>query len=310
MSLRALLAAAAVFVLLTGKVTAEPFAMVAAYDQIYRVDLATRQATLVGDNGRYGSQPIVFKGLAYAPNGALYGASDNIKGLFRLDAPGTVTSYVGPFGLGGQGDQANFDALDLGFAIGCDGQQWLTSTFTRKLWKVDANSGATTNVGSLDAKITGIAAKGRELYGFGSRGDDGFYKIDTATGHATLIRSYPSLNGRASSIWPAFDASGQLWVVITYMPPPLPGVPGVRWSELGKVDVATGELSVLGTITGPEALEFIGLLGFAIAPQAACPAGGITATPVPAGTPSGYALLAGLLTLVAGFGLRRRAVKA
>jgi len=309
MSLRALLAAAAVFVLLTGKVTAEPFALVAAYDQIYRVDLATRQASLVGDNGRYGSQPIVFKGLAYAPSGALYGASDNIKGLFRLDAPGTSTSFVGSLGLGGQGDQANFDALDLGLAIGCDNQSWLTSTFAQKLWKLDAATGATTFVGGLGAKITGIAAKGRELYGFGSRGDDGFYRIDTATGRTTLIRSYPSLVGKASSIWPAFDASGQLWAIVTYMPPPLPGTPGVRWSELAKVDAATGELTMLGAITGPETLEFIGLLGVAIAPPAACPTGGVAATPVPAGSPLGYALLSGLLALFAGFGLRRRAVK-
>lgn len=310
MSLRALLAAAALFVLLTGKVFAEPFAFVAAYDQIYRLDLATRQAILVGDNGRYGSQPIVFKGLAYAPNGVLYGASDNVKGLFRLDAPGAATNFVGSFGLGGQGDQANFDALDLSLAIGCDSQQWLASTFAQKLWKVDANSGATRFVGNLGAKITGIAAKGRELYGFGSRGNDGFYKIDTTTGMATLIRGYPTLMGNASSMWPAFDASGQLWVVITYMPPPIPGLPGVRWSDLAKVDIATGEMTVLGPVTGPESLEFIGLLGIAIAPPAACPTGTVTQTPIPAGSPGGYALLAGLLALVTGFGLRRRAVKA
>ncbi|MDC8014219.1 hypothetical protein [Tahibacter soli] len=309
MSLRALLAAAAVFVLLTGKVIAEPFAFVAAYDQIYRIDLATRQASLVGDNGRYGSQPIVFKGLAYAPNGALYGASDNVKALFRLDAPGSVTNFVGSLGLNGQGDQANFDALDLGLAIGCDSQQWLTSTYAQKLWKVDAASGATSFVGNLGAKITGIAAKGRELYGFGSRGHDGFYKIDTTTGAATLIKSYPSFVGNASSMWPAFDASGQLWVVITYMPPPLPGMPGVRWSDLAKVDIATGEMTVLGSITGPESLEFIGLLGVAIAPPAACPTGTVTPQPIPAGSPIGYALLAGLLALVTGYGLRRRAVK-
>ncbi|HJU38806.1 MAG TPA: hypothetical protein VJ724_04480 [Tahibacter sp.] len=309
MSLRALLAAAAVFVLLTGKVIAEPFALVSAYDQIYSVDLATRQATLVGDNGRRGGQPIVFKGLAYAPSGALYGASDNLKALFRLDAPGASTNFVGNLGLAGQGDAANFDALDFGFAIGCDAQQWLTSTYAQRLWKVDANTGATTLVGNLGAKITGIAAKGRELYGFGSRGDDGFYRIDPATGQATLIRRYPSLVDRASSIWPAFDASGQLWVVVSYMPPPLPGLPGVPWSDLAKVDVTTGEMTILGTITGPDSLEYIGLLGFAIAPPAACPTGVVPTTPIPAGTPAGNALLAGLLALVAGFGLRRRAVK-
>lgn len=309
MSLRALLAAAALFVLLTGKVTAEPSALVAAYDQIYRVDFATRKATLVGDNGRYGSQPIVFKGLAYAPSGALYGTSDNIKSLFRIDAPGVATNFVGSLGLTGQGDQANFDAMDLGLAIGCDSQQWLTSTFAQKLWKVDGNSGATVSVGALGAKITGIAAKGRELYGFGSRGDDGYYRIDTATGRATLIKSYPSLVGKASSIWPAFDASGQLWAIVTYMPPPIPGLPGVPWSDLAKIDAATGEMTLLGPITGPESLEFIGLLGVAIAPPAACPTGTGSATPIPAGSPAGYALLAALLALGTGFGLRRRAVK-
>lgn len=310
MSLRARLAAAALFVLLTGKVTAEPFALVSAYDQIYRVDLGARQASLVGDNGRFGAQPIVFKGLAYAPGGALYGASDNIKALFRLDAPGAATNFVGPFGLGGQGDQGNFDALDLGLAIDCSGQQWLSSTYARRLWKVDANSGAATPVGNFDAKITGIAAHGRDLYGFGSRGDDGLYKINTTTGHAERIRAYPSLIGKASSIWPAFDASGQLWAVVTYMPPPLIGLPSVKWSDLAKVDVATGEMTILGPITGPETLEDIGILGFAIAPPGACPSGGVVSTPVPAGSPLGNLLLAAMLALGAGFGLRRVAVKA
>ena len=308
MSLRALPAAAALFVLLTGKVMAGPFAYVTAYDETYQVDLATRNAALLGKNGRYGTQPVVFKGIAFSPNGVLYGASDNTKTLFRLDAPGSSTNAVGPLGLNGQGDPANFDALDLGFAVGCDGQQWLTSTYARKLWRMPSNSSTPIFVGNLGAKITGIATRGRDLYGFGSLGDDGFFRIDPATGRTTLIRAYPNLAGRASSMWPAFDSTGQLWVVITYMPPPTGG-PGSKWSDLAKVDAATGEMTILGPVTGPESLEDIGIQGFAIAAPTACQGGADPVTPVPAVSPLANVLLGSLLALGALFGLRRRVVK-
>jgi hypothetical protein len=307
MSLRALPAAAALFVLLTGKVFAEPFAYVTAYDEAYRLDLATRNAVLLGKNGRFGNQPVVFKGIAFSPEGVLYGASDNTKTLFRLDSPGNSTNAVGSLGLAGEGDPANFDSLDFGFAIGCDGQRWLSSTYARKLWRMAPNSTSPVFVGNLGAQITGIVSRGNDLYGFGSRGDDGFFRIDPATGRTTLIRAYPNLVGKASSMWPAFDAAGQLWVVVTYMPPPAGG-PGAKWSDLAKVDLATGEMTLLGNITGPQSLEDIGIQGLAISAPPACPLGDPTVS-VPAVSPLANVLLGSLLALGALFGLRRRAVK-
>jgi len=70
-------------------------------------------------------------------------------------------------------------------------------------------------------------------------------------------------------------------------------------------------MTLLGAITGPEDLRSVPLFGLAIAPPSACPnggnGGGAVAQPIPVAAPSGYALLAGLLALVAAVGLRRRA---
>ena len=129
MSLRACPAAAALFALCAASAaTAEPFALVPAYDQIYRVDLATRTAELAGETGSYTGQPVVIKGLAFSPNGSLYGASDNTKSLFRLDILSRPAAIVGSLGLAGQGDLARLDALDLSYAVTCDGSAWLAGT--------------------------------------------------------------------------------------------------------------------------------------------------------------------------------------
>ncbi|MBL8300890.1 MAG: hypothetical protein JNN30_21320 [Rhodanobacteraceae bacterium] len=310
MSLRARPAAAALLALLTASaVTAEPFALAPAYDQIYRVDLATRTATLVGATGQFAGQPIVLKGMAYAPSGSLLASSDNTKSLFRLDFLNSKPSFVGSLGLAGQGDPARFDALDLSYAVTCDGSAWLASGVTRKLWKVDTNTGATSYVGTTGARITGLAARGRDLYGTGDYENPSLFRINTSTGSATAIGSFNVSSSKISSVWPAFDSSGQLWAAVSYIPPPPPAANAFPpdWSDLARLDPASGAMTLLGPITGPEDLRSVPLFGFAIAPQAPCPTGVVaTPQPVPAGSPTGYALLAGLVALLASFGLRRR----
>ncbi|UXI68606.1 hypothetical protein [Tahibacter amnicola] len=300
MSLRAFPAAAALFALLASPLaTAEPFALAAAYDQTYRVDLATRTAMLVGENGTLFGQPVVIKGMAYSATGQPYAASDNLKSLLRLETSALSVVRVGGFGLEGQGDPGNYDSLDLGFTINCEGTHFLSSAYAQKLWRVDPNTGGASVIGPLGAKITGLAAKGRELYGMGSLGDDGLYKIDPVTGVATVIRRYPELVGRASYLLPAFDAGGQLWAVITYNP-------SVNWSDLARIDLSTGAMTILGPITGPEDLRNIGIRGFAINGPGVCPAGEPTTTEIPAGSPVGYSLMAGFLALLGWRRLRRR----
>jgi hypothetical protein len=310
MSLRARPAAAALFALLAANAaTAEPFAIAPAYDQIYRVDLATRTATLVGNNGLFAGQPIVLKGIAYAPNGSLFASSDNTKSLFRLDFLNSGPTFVGSLGLAGQGDPARLDAMDLSYAVTCDGSAWLASGVTRKLWKVDPNTGFANYVGSTGARVTGLAARGRELFGAGDYENPSLFRIDTSTGAATSIGSFNVASNKISSVWPSFDSSGQLWAAVSYIPPPPPAANAFPpdWSDLARLDPATGAMTLLGPITGPEDLRSVPLFGLAIGPPAPCPTGGVaTPQPVPAGTPSSYFLLTALLALLASMSLRRR----
>lgn len=314
MSLRACPAAAALLALsVASAATAQSVAYAPAYDQVYRVDLNTRRATLVGQTGSFAGRPVVLKGMAYAPNGVLYASSDNTKSLFRLDFLGSSPTVVGSLGLAGQGDPARLDAMDLSYAVTCDGSAWLASGVTRKLWKVDPTTGMTTYVGPTGSRVTGLAARGRELFGAGDYENPSLFRIDTSTGAATAIGSFNVASSKISSVWPAFDSSGQLWAAVSYIPPPPPAANAFPpdWSDLARLDPNTGAMTLLGAITGPEDLRSVPLFGFAIAPPTTCPNNGngggtATAQPIPAASPSGYALLAGLLAFVAGLGLRRR----
>lgn len=309
MSLRARPAAAALFSLLAATAaTAEPFAYAPAYDQVYRIDLATRTATLAGESGLFAGQPVVFKGMAYAPNGTLFATSDNTKSLFRLDFLHSGPSYVGSLGLAGQGDPQRLDALDLSYAVTCDGTGWLASGVARKLWKVDTATGFPTYVGPTGARVTGLAARGRDLYGTGDYENPSLFRVDTTTGAATAIGRFNVTSNKISSVWPSFDAGGQLWAAVSYIPPPPPAANAFPpdWSDLAQLDPTTGAMTLLGPITGPEDLRSVPLFGLAIAAPAPCPTGVATAQVIPAGSPTGYALLGALLALFAVFGLRRR----
>ena len=81
---------------------------------------------------------------------------------------------------------------------------------------------------------------------------------------------------------------------------------GQHGVDLAQLDPTTGAMTLLGPITGPEDLRSVPLFGLAIAAPAPCPTGVATAQVIPAGSPTGYALLGALLALFAVFGLRRR----
>ena len=127
-------------------------------------------------------------------------------------------------------------------------------------------TGATTLVGATGHAITGIVARGNQLYGAGGRGDNTFYRIDTTTGAATEIGSF-GYGGWINSVSMGFDDSGTLL-----------GGPQLRaagagldnGSRLERSGHARSELparcTIVGPITGPESLSQVGMKGFAIGP--------------------------------------------
>jgi Repeat of unknown function (DUF6923) len=294
-------------VLSASGVRAETTAYGEAFDSLYRINLASHTASLIGPAGSYGGQVIAnISGLSYSPDGELYAVAGGANALIRIDSSDGGATVVGSFGLNGQGDPQRNDALDLAMTFACDGTLYLVSAYAGKLWTVNPSTGATTLVGATGATITGLVAAGDTLLGAGGRGDDRLYRLNTRTGAATAIGSYGSgVTTWVNSVSMSFDDSGRLWAVLNYVPP-APGSTSVpEWSDLARIDPFTGHVTNLGPITGPASLEQVGMKGFAVGPPP-CGAGLGAPVAAPVGSPGWLAGLAALLVAAAGWTKHRR----
>jgi hypothetical protein len=273
-----------------------------AFDTLFRVDLTAHTAQELGPAGYFNGQQRVanVEGLSLSPNGTLYAVSDALKVLVQINPENGAASLVGPLNLAGE---TTSQQLDLGMTFTCDGRLWL-SAGNGKFWQVDPSSGATTLIGNLGVKVTGLTSKGNQVYGAGSQGNNNLYLIDTATAQATLIGNYGASASYVTTASPGFDASGQLWAILDYVPPKPGSTTISEWSDLAKLDPTTGTLTNTGSITGPVDLQYIGLKGLAITSPACVihrPGDATPALSLP-----GLGLLSTLMLLVAGTRLRRR----
>ena len=296
--MRACLIAAVLSIAPVSLAQAEPTAYGVAYDELYRIDLGTRQATFVGSAGDFAGSPVAaLTGLTYGPGNELYAVAGTHKALVRISTGNGAASFVGSFGLAGQG-QGQFDALDLSMTYGCDNSFWLTSAIKRDLWRVNAQTAELTLVGSTGRQISGLAMRNGVLYGTGIGSDQGLYRIDTATAAATPVGAFTS-----SVPWidPGFGDDGQLWASLSYNPPF-----NREWSDLARIDTSTGALSNLGPITGPDSLRYFSMKGFAVAPTSCTPQGPgggpapVASAALPTNTPWLLALLGLVLVVVGG----------
>lgn len=277
------------------------------FDTLYRIDLDSRKAVPIGGAGRYAGQTIGnISGLTTTADGSLYAIAGALKLLLGIDQASGGARVIGNLGLANQGS-GQFDALDLNMTADCDGTLWLSSAVVNKLWSVDPGSGETRLVGPTGRPITGLAARGKLLYGAGGRGDNNLYRIDTATGAASLIGPF----GAAAPAWintvsMSFDAAGTLWAVFSYVPPAPGSSSTPDWSDLATINPATGKVTLRGPITGPDALRGTGMKGFTVGP-APCTAAQSAPMPAPVGSPWVWGLLVLLLALaVAGSRARFR----
>ena len=288
MRLRACLIAAVLSSAPISPAMANPVGYGVAFDQLYRIETSPPGATYIGEAGNFGGQPYgLLKGLTFGPGNTLYAISDSLtqKPIVTLNTANGRATYLSSLNLSGGTGQ--FKSLDFASAFTCDGQMWLTSATTRKLWRVNPATGQSTLVATLAETLTGLAARGNELFAAGGRGNNSLYKVNTQTGTATLIGGFGAASsGWISTISLSFDANGTLWSVLNYLPPAPGGSTLVDWSDLARIDPATGLATVLGPITGPESLLGIGITGFTVGqtPCALPPPGG--STPPPATLPS------------------------
>lgn len=277
-----------------------------AFDTLFRVNLTTHTADLVGPAGYIGGQRVAnIEGLTFSPQGDLYAVADNIKGLVRINSGAGQATLVGPLNLAGQsiGEQ-----LDLGLTFTCDGKLWLSAA-NGKFWQIDPTTGTSRLVGNLGVKVTGLTSRGNLIYAAGSQGNNNLYLIDPATAGVTLIGPYGSSTGYVTTASPGFDASGKLWLVLSYVPPQPGTVTIPEWSDLASLDVDTGALVNTGNITGPAVLQtsFYGeLKGLALL-SPTCTAAAESGVPSTPTLPlKGLVFLIVLLTLFGAFHLRNR----
>ena len=228
--------------------SADPLGYAVAFDTLYRVDLATGQATLIG--------PVGFNdvdGLAFGPDGTLYGAADATAGsgsgisdlLIRIDTNSGAGTLVAPLaGLAGTGPGGS---LDYGLAFTCDGRMWASSDSTGQFWEVTPATGAVRLVANTGAPLSGLAANGEALYGIGVTQGSGnatqqaLYQIDPETGAVTRIGSL-GVGDTLSGAGADFDASGVLWATLDSQPPDFD-----RASRIARIDLTTGT----ATVTNP-----------------------------------------------------------
>ncbi len=268
---------------------------------LYRIDLATRSASLVGAAGLVGgAYTYNVRGLSFAPNGQLYAVSEDLAVLLQISAASGKATLIGALNL----NTSPNVTLDLSLAFTCDGNAWLASATTGNFWQVNTTNGATTPIGNLGSTITGLAAQGNILYGTGSQANQNLYTIDTTNAKTTLVGAYGGTTGAVHTISPGFDSSGQLWAI-------LDNIPGYNtntietWSNLAQINAA-GAMSKLGTITGQTLVTGVGLVGLAIAPPT-CSVGDPSAAlphPTPALSRAALLLLVLSLIVLAGAGLR------
>jgi hypothetical protein len=286
---------AGLLALLPFTAVADPVGYVVGFDRLYRIDLASGQATSVGAIGFNDVE-----GLAFAVDGSLYGVADATAGsgsgatdlLIRIDTSTGVGSLVAPLqGLGGLGPGGN---LDYGLTFTCDARLWLSSDSTGQLWEVMPGSATVRLVGSMGQPISGLAARGNDLYGISVGAQPSLFRIDTSNAFTALVGALGA-GGVIDDAGLDFDASGQLWATLD--PEPV----AVGASRVARIDAATGR----ATVTANSSVSLVGLEGLAIASAGGCgPVGGVT-PPAPRQIPGPGPIALALLALIAAaFGSR------
>lgn len=249
--------------------------------QLVRIDLSSGQYTLLGPSGY-----VDVEGLAFAPDGVLFGIDDATGTLLRFN---TQTGEAVPVdGRRNNLRLGNLVAwqvnLDFGLTFDCQGRLWASSDTQRLMWQLDPSDGRSSRTINIGRKITGLAARWDGLYGLGVEEDAGIWKIDPDTASATRILELPPLAFVDGGL--DFDARGILWAIPEFTPLE----PAGRPSPIFRIDVDRLSAEHVAD-TRP------GIEGLAIAPPPCQPTAAVTAEPIPVGDARGLGLLALLLLL-------------
>jgi len=221
-------------------------------DSLYRIDLGLGSETRVGSVLVGNDSRIDVEGLAFAPDGTLYGIDDSEMTLFPINPDSGLAltaSEVRLSGLPGGGGN------DFGMTFTCDGSLYVTSVSRDTLYRLglDGVAEPVGTEGSLGANIGALAAWGNpvQLFGLGN-GLDGnqnedvpaLFRIDPATGVATQIGRLGDAVGEYAEGGLAFDDNGQLWAITDRRD----RFGGPLSSEVMRLDTASGSAAEVRTL--------------------------------------------------------------
>ena len=230
-------------------------------DSLYRIDLATGQLTRLGFVRSLNTTRIDTEGLAFAPDGTLWGMDDESMKLFPLNIDNgqvITANEVSLTGFTGTGSN------DFGMTFACDNNLYASSSRDDSLYKVALNGEAIRvgNPGGLGRDISALAAWGNnpvQLYGLSngtlnSGGTASLYSIDTTSGVATLIGALGGAAAAYDQAGMSFDSAGQLWAMTDRSQSVNP-----QPSQILQLNTANGAATLVSTTTGETGFESLAI---------------------------------------------------
>ncbi len=216
----------------TAPATAEFFGVNIGSSNLYRIDINTRVATLIGSTGLAN-----LIGLAVDMDGTIYTINESSSAqLWKLNPTTGAATLVGATGLSIQeGDMTIHPRTGtLYVAIGSPD----------RLYTVDKRTGAATLVGNTERDVSGLTFVENTLYGLALRdqGPDLLVQIDATTGATKIIGETGTNFGFIAAM--AYDpVSGIVYIAG-------PSTNFGNDNKLYKVNLNTGGAAPLGDLIG------------------------------------------------------------
>ncbi|QOC22318.1 hypothetical protein IC757_15065 [Wenzhouxiangella sp. AB-CW3] len=225
---------------------------------LWRVNLVNGDAEYIGWTGR--GDFIDIEGMAFSPDGRLFGADDNTNTLVRIG-----TSSGNAIAVGGRENNTGIPlgtSMDFGMTFTCDGRLLVSSAGTGELFHADEESGLLERIGDLGLPLVDLAVVGDQVYGLGLGTDrDGttavpnLYRVDAETASAELIGALGSAASPYNQAGLAADEDGQLWAITDRNRVFGDDDTEARPSEILRIDPETGRATrAAETIVGIESL--------------------------------------------------------
>jgi hypothetical protein len=129
-------------------------------DTLYRIDLSTGVQTKLGKVQSLGQTRIDVEGLAFSPDGTLYGVDDDSMKLFPINTDnGAVidSQEVSITGMGPAGGN------DFGLTFACDGSLYATSVSQKSLYRL--NLDGTTSLVDMGQNMAAGSLRTGKTYG-------------------------------------------------------------------------------------------------------------------------------------------------